>query len=236
MIKGIPETTQDLFRLLIERVRSNLHVILCMSPIGDAFRNRIRQVCYREKSKYRTFLITQVSRTRSHQTATLIETSHIVKRSAWACSPRNKHRCWTEFERYLCIRMTLTQEHTRISDAHPVPLSCISCFHAKSANDESVLWLFDCISISSYWTHLILRKSWLKWFWVYLCSVNGNYFFSNFPRCCRRFLFTIQDYYPKTCKHRFVNRKTFTILVLCSALKFAKSVPRLTSVNKMNSL
>ena len=41
--QGIAETPQELFRLLIERVRNNLHVILCMSPIGDAFRNRIRQ-------------------------------------------------------------------------------------------------------------------------------------------------------------------------------------------------
>ena len=40
---GIPETSQEVFKFFIERVRNNLHVILCASPIGDAFRNRIRQ-------------------------------------------------------------------------------------------------------------------------------------------------------------------------------------------------
>ena len=40
---GIPETAQEVFKFFIERVRNNLHVILCASPIGDAFRNRIRQ-------------------------------------------------------------------------------------------------------------------------------------------------------------------------------------------------
>lgn len=40
---GIPEVAADIFRFFIDRVRSNLHVILCMSPIGEAFRNRIRQ-------------------------------------------------------------------------------------------------------------------------------------------------------------------------------------------------
>ena len=33
----------SLYNYFIERVRSNLHVILCMSPIGDAFRTRLRQ-------------------------------------------------------------------------------------------------------------------------------------------------------------------------------------------------
>ena len=40
---GIPETSADIFRFFIDRVRNNLHVVLCMSPIGEAFRNRIRQ-------------------------------------------------------------------------------------------------------------------------------------------------------------------------------------------------
>lgn len=32
------QTPDSLFRYLIERVRSNLHVVLCMSPVGDLFR------------------------------------------------------------------------------------------------------------------------------------------------------------------------------------------------------
>ena len=31
----MPET---MFNYFIERVRSNLHIILCMSPVGDIFR------------------------------------------------------------------------------------------------------------------------------------------------------------------------------------------------------
>lgn len=33
---------EAIFSLFIERVRSNLHVILCMSPVGEAFRTRLR--------------------------------------------------------------------------------------------------------------------------------------------------------------------------------------------------
>ncbi|XP_029769486.1 dynein heavy chain 2, axonemal [Terrapene carolina triunguis] len=40
---GIPETADSLFGYLIERVRNNLHVVVCLSPIGDPFRNWIRQ-------------------------------------------------------------------------------------------------------------------------------------------------------------------------------------------------
>ncbi|KAG7190743.1 hypothetical protein KM043_006815 [Ampulex compressa] len=36
-------TTETIYSFLIERVRANMHLILCMSPIGDAFRNRLRQ-------------------------------------------------------------------------------------------------------------------------------------------------------------------------------------------------
>lgn len=36
-------TTEAIYAFLIERARANLHIVLCMSPIGDAFRNRLRQ-------------------------------------------------------------------------------------------------------------------------------------------------------------------------------------------------
>ena len=35
---GIEENTQAVFAFLVERVRANLHVVLCMSPVGEAFR------------------------------------------------------------------------------------------------------------------------------------------------------------------------------------------------------
>lgn len=35
---GIPDTPDSMFSYLIERVRSNLHIVLCMSPVGDPFR------------------------------------------------------------------------------------------------------------------------------------------------------------------------------------------------------
>ncbi|ESP04959.1 hypothetical protein LOTGIDRAFT_184938 [Lottia gigantea] len=40
--EGIDDTPQSVFSFLINRVRANLHVVLCMSPVGEAFRNRIR--------------------------------------------------------------------------------------------------------------------------------------------------------------------------------------------------
>ncbi|MCI4377271.1 hypothetical protein PGIGA_G00201730 [Pangasianodon gigas] len=40
---NVSETPDSMFNYLIERVRNNLHIVLCMSPIGDPFRNRIRQ-------------------------------------------------------------------------------------------------------------------------------------------------------------------------------------------------
>ena len=41
--KKIEATPLSMYNFFIERVRSNLHICLAMSPIGDAFRNRLRQ-------------------------------------------------------------------------------------------------------------------------------------------------------------------------------------------------
>jgi len=35
---GIVETNEALFKYFIDSVRANLHVVLCMSPVGDPFR------------------------------------------------------------------------------------------------------------------------------------------------------------------------------------------------------
>lgn len=40
---GYSETNDSIFKFLINRVQTNLHVVLCMSPIGDSFRHRVRQ-------------------------------------------------------------------------------------------------------------------------------------------------------------------------------------------------
>jgi dynein heavy chain len=39
---GIEENNQAIYNFLLDRVKANLHVIVCMSPVGEAFRNRIR--------------------------------------------------------------------------------------------------------------------------------------------------------------------------------------------------
>ena len=36
--EGIDDTPDSMFAFLIERVRTNLHIVLCMSPVGDPFR------------------------------------------------------------------------------------------------------------------------------------------------------------------------------------------------------
>ncbi|XP_026819508.1 dynein heavy chain 2, axonemal-like [Rhopalosiphum maidis] len=41
--EGVPETTDDIYSFFLDRVRSNLHVVLCLSPIGIKFRTRLRQ-------------------------------------------------------------------------------------------------------------------------------------------------------------------------------------------------
>jgi len=40
--QGVPETQNELYQFFVERVRANLHVILCLSPIGESFRERCR--------------------------------------------------------------------------------------------------------------------------------------------------------------------------------------------------
>jgi dynein heavy chain, axonemal len=40
--KGIPETVDNCLRLFVSRVRDNLHIVLAMSPVGDALRVRCR--------------------------------------------------------------------------------------------------------------------------------------------------------------------------------------------------
>ncbi|XP_036369342.1 dynein heavy chain 2, axonemal-like [Octopus sinensis] len=40
--EGLEDTPQSIFAFLIDRVRTNLHVVMCMSPVGEPFRNRIR--------------------------------------------------------------------------------------------------------------------------------------------------------------------------------------------------
>lgn len=39
---GKAETNDAVFSCFVERCRKNIHVVLCMNPIGDALRNRLR--------------------------------------------------------------------------------------------------------------------------------------------------------------------------------------------------
>jgi dynein heavy chain, axonemal len=41
--KGADFGPLALFQFFINRVRDNLHIVLAFSPIGDAFRSRLRQ-------------------------------------------------------------------------------------------------------------------------------------------------------------------------------------------------
>lgn len=40
---GIPDTRDNCWNFFIDRVKTNLHMALCFSPVGDAFRNRARK-------------------------------------------------------------------------------------------------------------------------------------------------------------------------------------------------
>ncbi|KAL7746739.1 hypothetical protein RI367_007902 [Sorochytrium milnesiophthora] len=39
---GMQPTKENMFSMYVKRVRDNLHLVFCMSPVGDAFRNRLR--------------------------------------------------------------------------------------------------------------------------------------------------------------------------------------------------
>ena len=40
--QGLSESNDILWGLFIDRVRANTHIVLCMSPIGDNYRNYVR--------------------------------------------------------------------------------------------------------------------------------------------------------------------------------------------------
>eukprot|EP00904_Undaria_pinnatifida_P003150 jgi/Undpi1/12836/HiC_scaffold_7.g02503.m1 len=40
---GVPDVRDSLMQFFVDRVRANLHVVLCFSPVGDAFRSRCRR-------------------------------------------------------------------------------------------------------------------------------------------------------------------------------------------------
>jgi len=44
--KNIETTPLVLYNFFIEKIKENLHLTLAMSPIGDAFRNRLRMFLY----------------------------------------------------------------------------------------------------------------------------------------------------------------------------------------------
>ncbi|KAI9347975.1 dynein heavy chain and region D6 of dynein motor-domain-containing protein [Zopfochytrium polystomum] len=41
--KGLDGSPATLFQMFVDRCRENLHIVLCMSPVGEAFRNRLRK-------------------------------------------------------------------------------------------------------------------------------------------------------------------------------------------------
>jgi len=51
---GVDDSPQSIFAYLIDRVRANLHVVLCMSPVGEPFRYDLHCFNY-DKIYYLTF-------------------------------------------------------------------------------------------------------------------------------------------------------------------------------------
>jgi dynein heavy chain len=41
--EGVPDNRDSMMQFFIQRVKTNLHLILCFSPVGDQFRNRVRK-------------------------------------------------------------------------------------------------------------------------------------------------------------------------------------------------
>jgi len=41
--EGIPDNKDNCWKFFIDRVKKNLHMALCFSPVGDAFRTRARK-------------------------------------------------------------------------------------------------------------------------------------------------------------------------------------------------
>ncbi|KAJ3127608.1 Dynein heavy chain 2, axonemal, partial [Nowakowskiella sp. JEL0407] len=42
IVKTVEKDNDSLYNCFMDRVKNNLHVVLCMSPVGDSFRNRLR--------------------------------------------------------------------------------------------------------------------------------------------------------------------------------------------------
>ena len=40
---GVPDTWENLYGFFLNRVRDNLHMVLCFSPVGDKFSRRAQQ-------------------------------------------------------------------------------------------------------------------------------------------------------------------------------------------------
>jgi dynein heavy chain len=43
LLSSLADHQVDLWNFFVDKTRENLHVVLCFSPIGDAFRDRLRQ-------------------------------------------------------------------------------------------------------------------------------------------------------------------------------------------------
>ena len=42
-LAGIPDTSSENLKFLIDHIRRNMHIVLCMSPVGDSLRRRVRR-------------------------------------------------------------------------------------------------------------------------------------------------------------------------------------------------
>lgn len=58
---GVPDTPEAGLEFLISRIKSNLHIVLCFSPVGDIFRIRENLPGFRGTSRYRAYTTPFVS-------------------------------------------------------------------------------------------------------------------------------------------------------------------------------